>query len=78
MSFRLRVTLLAAAAVAIAVAGSAAVVYVVVRHQLLGEVDSSLVSRAREFVEHPGPGFAPGYVRLGPRRASAGRRWSCR
>ena len=72
MSFRLRVTLLAAAAVAIAVAGSAAVVYVVVRHQLLGEVDSSLISRVRDFVEHPGPGFAPGYVRLGPQASVSG------
>ena len=61
MSFRLRVTLLAAAAVAAAVAASAAVVYVVVRHQLLGEVDSSLVSRAHGFIEHPPPGFEVGY-----------------
>jgi len=74
VSFRLRVTLLAAAAVAIAVAASAAVVYVVVRHQLLGEVDSSLVTRVREFVEHPGPGpgFEPGYVRLGPQASVSG------
>jgi two-component system sensor histidine kinase MprB len=74
VSFRLRVTLLAAAAVAIAVAASAAVVYVVVRHQLLGEVDKSLVSRARQFVEHPGPGpgYAPGYVRLGPQASVSG------
>src|SRR5206468_4338321 len=47
MSFRLRVTLLATAAVAIAVVAASAVVYVVVRHQLLGEVDSSLSSRAQ-------------------------------
>jgi two-component system sensor histidine kinase MprB len=71
VSFRLRVTLLAAAAVAAAVAASAAVVYVVVRHQLLGEVDSSLVSRARGFAEHPPPGFEVGYVQLG-RQASLG------
>jgi two-component system, OmpR family, sensor histidine kinase MprB len=67
MSFRLRVTLLAAAAVAAAVAGSAAGVYVVVRHQLLGEIDSSLAGRAHDFVEHPPPGFDLGYVQLGPR-----------
>jgi two-component system, OmpR family, sensor histidine kinase MprB len=72
MSFRLRVTLLAAAAVAAAVAGSAAVVYVVVRHQLLGEVDSSLVSRARSFAESPPPGFELGYVRLGPQASLGG------
>jgi two-component system sensor histidine kinase MprB len=72
LSFRLRVTLLAAAAVAAAVAASAAVVYVVVRHQLLGEVDSSLVSRVHDFIEHPGPGFAPGYVRLGPQASVSG------
>jgi two-component system sensor histidine kinase MprB len=72
MSFRLRVTLLAAAAVAAAVAGSAAVVYVVVRHQLLGEIDSSLVSRARSFTEHPPPGFDLGYVQLGPQAGLGG------
>lgn len=71
MSFRLRVTLLAAAAVAAAVAASTAVVYVVVRHQLLGEVDSSLVSGAHSFAEHPPPGFEVGYVQLGP-QASLG------
>ncbi len=67
MSFRLRVTLLAAAAVAAAIAGSAAGVYVVVRHQLLGEIDSSLAGRAHDFIEHPPPGFDLGYVQLGPR-----------
>ena len=72
MSFRLRVTLLAAAAVAAAVAASAAVVYVVVRHQLLGEVDSSLVSRAHGFAEHPPPGFELGYVQLGPQASLGG------
>jgi len=72
MSFRLRVTLLAAAAVAAAVAASAAVVYVVVRHQLLGEVDSSLVSRAHSFMEHPPPGFEVGYVQLGPQASLGG------
>jgi len=72
MSFRLRVTLLAATAVAVAVAGSAAVVYVVVRHQLLGEVDSSLAGRVRQFVEHPGPGADLGYVRLGPQAPLGG------
>jgi two-component system sensor histidine kinase MprB len=72
VSFRLRVTLLAAAAVAAAVAASAAVVYVVVRHQLLGEVDSSLISRARTFTAHPPPGFELGYVQLGPQASLGG------
>jgi two-component system sensor histidine kinase MprB len=67
MSFRLRVTLLATAAVAIAVAAASGVVYVVVRHQLLGDVDRSLVNRAHDFVEHPGPGPEFGVVPLGPR-----------
>jgi two-component system sensor histidine kinase MprB len=53
--------------VAAAVAGSAAGVYVVVRHQLLGEIDSSLAGRAHDFVEHPPPGFELGYVQIGPR-----------
>ncbi len=69
MSFRVRVTLLATAAVAIAVAAASGVVYVVVRHQLLGEVDQSLVNRAHDFIEHPGPGPGPGIVTLGPRQA---------
>jgi two-component system sensor histidine kinase MprB len=73
MSFRLRVTLLAATAVALAVAGSAAGVYIVVRHQLLGEIDSSLAGRVRQFVEHPsGPGADLGYVQLGPQAPLGG------
>jgi len=72
MSFRLRVTLLATAAVAIAVAAASGVVYVVVRHQLLGEVDQSLVNRARDFVRNPGPGPAFGIVPLGPRQNLGG------
>lgn len=67
MSFRLRVTLAAAAAVAIAVAAASGVVYVVVRHQLTGEVDRSLVDRAHRFVRNPGP-FGPGFVEPGPRQ----------
>jgi two-component system, OmpR family, sensor histidine kinase MprB len=72
MSFRVRVTLLAAAAVAIAVAAASAVVYVVVRHQLLGEIDSSLVARAHEIQEHPGGGYGPGIVPFGPRQSLGG------
>jgi hypothetical protein len=70
MSFRLRVTLLATAAVAVAVVAASAVVYVVVRHQLLGDVDSSLADRARDVVRHPGPGF--GIVPVGPRASLGG------
>ena len=51
LSFRLRVALLAGAALAIAVVAASGIVYVVVRHQLLGEIDSSLVNRARDFVQ---------------------------
>src|SRR5919204_4612634 len=71
MSFRLRVTLLATAAVAIAVVAASAVVYVVVRHQLLGEVDASLVDRAHDFVRNPGSGPGPdlGIVRVGPQQS---------
>jgi two-component system sensor histidine kinase MprB len=72
MSFRLRVTVLATAAVAIAVAAASGVVYVVVRHQLLGEVDTSLVNSAQDFIERPGPGRAFGIVPLGPRASLGG------
>ncbi|HKP17129.1 MAG TPA: HAMP domain-containing sensor histidine kinase [Gaiellaceae bacterium] len=71
MSFRLRVTLLATVAVAAAVVAASAVVYVVVRHQLLGDVNASLVDRARDVVHHPGPpGF--GIVPVGPRASLGG------
>ena len=70
MSFRLRVTLLATAAVAIAVVAASGVVYVVVRHQLRGEVDRSLLNRAREFAQRPGPDI--GFIQLGPRATLAG------
>jgi two-component system sensor histidine kinase MprB len=65
LSFRLRVTVLATAAVAIAVVAASAVVYVVVRHQVLGEVNSSLVNSAHQIARRPGP--VPGSVQLGPR-----------
>jgi two-component system, OmpR family, sensor histidine kinase MprB len=72
VSFRLRVTLLATAAVAIAVAAASGVVYVVVRHQLLSDVDRSLVNRARDFVQHPEPGPEFGIVPLGVRASLGG------
>jgi two-component system sensor histidine kinase MprB len=80
MSFRARLTLVAAAAVALVVVLASIVVYVVVRNQLRGTVDSALRDRAadvshepirafrvggRAFLE-PGPelGGAPGYFQL--------------
>ena len=47
-------------------------VYVVVRHQLLGEVDRSLVNRAHQFAERPGRDFGPGIVPVGPDRGISG------
>jgi two-component system, OmpR family, sensor histidine kinase MprB len=51
MSFRARLTLVAAAAVALAVILSSAVVYVVVRDQLRDEVDNALEARAVQVQE---------------------------
>ena len=70
MSFRLRVTMLATVAVAVAVVAASGVVYVVVRHQLRGEVDTSLVNRARDFARRPGPDI--GFIQPGPRASLAG------
>jgi two-component system sensor histidine kinase MprB len=80
VSFRARLTLVAAAAVALVVVLASAVVYLVVRNQLRGTVDSALRERAAD-VSHepirafraggraflaPGPelGGAPGYFQL--------------
>jgi two-component system sensor histidine kinase MprB len=80
VSFRARLTLVAAAAVALVVVLASAVVYIVVRNQLRGTVDSALRDRAAD-VSHepirafraggkaflaPGPelGGAPGYFQL--------------
>ncbi|MDQ2983576.1 MAG: HAMP domain-containing protein [Actinomycetota bacterium] len=57
MSFRARLTLVAAAAVALAVVTASAVVYVVVRDQLLGQVDTALRDRAADLANAPGPGL---------------------
>ena len=54
MSFRTRLTLVAAAAVALAVVIASLVVYVVVRNQLRGQVDDALQSRAAAIVAGPG------------------------
>ncbi|MEA2369892.1 MAG: two-component system, OmpR family, sensor histidine kinase MprB [Solirubrobacteraceae bacterium] len=50
MSFRRRITLAAAAAVAVAVAITSLFTYVLVRHQLRGEIDSSLRHRGAAYV----------------------------
>jgi two-component system sensor histidine kinase MprB len=48
MSFRRRITVLAAAAVAVAVLLASALTYVLVGHELRGQVDTQLLDRARE------------------------------
>ncbi|HEY6068678.1 MAG TPA: ATP-binding protein [Gaiellaceae bacterium] len=53
MSFRARLALVAAAAVALAVAAASLVVYFVVRNQLRGTVDESLRSTAVELASSP-------------------------
>jgi len=76
MSFRARLTLVAAGAVAVAVVLASAITYVVVRGELRGQVDNSLRSRAAAispgsigsafFSDIPNPelGDAPGYLQL--------------
>jgi two-component system, OmpR family, sensor histidine kinase MprB len=49
VSFRTRLTLVAAAAVALAVLAASFVVFLVVRNQLRGQVDSALRARAHDF-----------------------------
>jgi two-component system, OmpR family, sensor histidine kinase MprB len=48
MSFRARLTLASAAAVAVAVVGASAVTYGIVRNELRGQVDETLQARARD------------------------------
>jgi two-component system, OmpR family, sensor histidine kinase MprB len=61
MSFRARLTLVAAAAVALAVVAASAVAYVVVRDQLTGQVDDALRQRAGFITHDPrGPHLEPG------------------
>src|ERR671933_1044880 len=55
MSFRARLTLVAAAAVALAVVLASVVVWVVVRNQLYRELDNRLKIRAAEITSGPGP-----------------------
>src|SRR5205814_4087738 len=55
MSFRTRLALVAAVAVALAVVVASAVVFVVVRNQLRGQVDDTLRSRAGAIASSPLP-----------------------
>ena len=75
MSFRLRVTLLAAAAVAIAVVGAAVLMYVVLQQQLLVQIDQSLLA-ASQTARQTGPrggGRPRGFPPLGDRNVTTGR-----
>lgn len=60
MSFRTRLTLASAAAVAVAVVGASAITYAIVRNELRDDVDTTLQTRARELPPHleviAGPG----------------------
>jgi two-component system sensor histidine kinase MprB len=58
MSFRARLILVAAAAVALAVVAASAVVYVVVRNQLRDQVDASLVRSAGKYAHSPPETFS--------------------
>jgi two-component system sensor histidine kinase MprB len=73
LSFRLRLTLLAALAIAVTVAGASYAVLVVARHQLRSQVDQSLRSQVGVVAEgHRGPfGFVP-YVLLSSTGAVVG------
>ena len=90
MSFRARLALVAAAAVALAVVAASAVVYVVVRDQLYSSTDDSLrnsmhriVDSAFEFVRGPPqPGVFGGYPQVvdsdGDVFRAPARNWRCR
>ena len=74
MSFRLRVTFLAAAAVAVAVVGAAVLMYVVLQQQLLTQIDESLHAASETARESgPRPGGQRGFPPLGDRNVSTGR-----
>ena len=60
MSFRVRIALVAAAAVALAVVVASIVVYFVVRGQLLSSLDDSLRDRTAAVLSDPGQVFRPG------------------
>ncbi|HEX3807878.1 MAG TPA: hypothetical protein VHV52_13970, partial [Gaiellaceae bacterium] len=58
MSFRQRVTLLVALAIAITVAGASVAVWVVAKHELYGQLDTTLYVQAAENGHGPFGGSA--------------------
>ena len=56
MSFRQRLMLLAATAIAVTVTGSAIAVWIVAKHELVSQVDTTLSSRAEDLINHQGFG----------------------
>ena len=72
MSFRLRVTLLAAGAVAVAVVGAALLMYFVVQTQLLNQLNNTLVEAANG-VRDPHEGGPGGRFPGGPQGSLSGR-----
>jgi len=65
LSFRLRVTLLTAAAVAVAAIGASVAMYLVVQDQLMHQVEANLVVAAQN-AARGGPGPGDGRGRFGP------------
>jgi two-component system sensor histidine kinase MprB len=66
VSIRLRLTLVAAAAVALAVVLASALVFIVLRSQLRGEIDNSLRRSADEISRLPPAAINRGVFRFGP------------
>src|SRR5207237_578643 len=66
VSFRLRVTLLTAAAVAIAAIGASVAMYFVVQDQLMHQIESNLVVAAQNAARGGGPGPGDGRRGFGP------------
>jgi two-component system sensor histidine kinase MprB len=62
MSFRTRLALVAAVAVALAVVVASVVVFIVVRNDLRGQVDSTLRARATQILSGPAPHVEGGYL----------------
>jgi two-component system sensor histidine kinase MprB len=62
MSFRARLALVAASAVALAIVIASIVVFVVVRNQLRGQVDDTLRTRATQILSGPLPRIDEGYL----------------
>ena len=56
MTFRLRLMLLTAIAIAVTVAGASLALWIVAKHQMLGQVDQSIAQRANTLVHNQGFG----------------------